>query len=504
MSAAQLSAPTTVFAELAVEAALAARICRTAHMPSGLLEWLSHTAAAPGGLELDRPRSGDPQVISAFNPKSGDYGYGVLQSPSDPQLVAALDEILGPSSTGAPKPQQRQARSAAQWLAIACRYSTEQSSHLHLAIGPQLLAASLLPLYRCLATGDLCEGLRQTQLRLRETLCLLAVCQEVGPALVELLDSPNARLDSPHVVLSREFNLSLPHVAHLLDEINGEVNTECQLAGGQFSLAAIERLQSFDIRRSHLTTLAWAAPELLWNLAGKLTSENAELKLPYSQTDTHLPWNQLPWNQIVDHWHSMLLLLNRPLLPDPAADSDGSSPSPKVVISEIPTHKEPSFVDLIRHQIGICRCKDRALSLVSLVVMPEDTTLSSATSNNVLNVWQQKLVSWLADQPQVVEPHAFVTGEGELLLCILDLERNETTALLRHGLVEVLTGQHFDDSRGNLLAQVDAPARYHAGIASTSSPGAHFSPEQLIDPAMRCLSAARQHGKASIKSIEVY
>ncbi|MCA9182494.1 MAG: hypothetical protein KDA51_13605, partial [Planctomycetales bacterium] len=81
---------------------------------------------------------------------------------------------------------------------------------------------------------------------------------------------------------------------------------------------------------------------------------------------------------------------------------------------------------------------------------------------------------------------------------------NETTALVRHGLVEVLTGQHVDAVRGNVLAKVNVPARYHAGIASTSSPGAGFSPEQRIEPASRCLTAASVRGKASIKSIEVY
>lgn len=471
MSAAQLSAPNTIFAELALEAALAARVYRTARVPGGLLEWLARSADAPCGLETDLPGS------------------------DDPQLIAALDEIIGPLKTKAPKSQQRQARCDAQWLAAACRYSAEQSSHMHLAIGPRLLAASLLPLYRCLATGDLCEGLRQTQRYLRETLCLLVVCQEVGPALVELLDPLNTRLDSPHVVLSREFNLSLPHIAQLL----GEVTTQCDLADGQFSQAAIDRLQSFDASRSHLNTPAWAAPELLWKLAGELTSENSELSLPRSWTDI-----RMPWNQVVDHWHKMLHLMNSPLLPDPASDSHGNSPPPKVVISEILTHNDPILVNVIRRQVGKCRSEERAISLVSLVVLPEDTSQGFANSNNSLNVWQQKLVRWLVDQPQVVEPHAFLTGEGELLLCILDLERNETTALLRHGLVEVLTGGHFDDSQGNLLAQVDTPARYHAGIASTSSPGAHFLPEQLIDPAMRCLSAARRHGRASIKSIEVY
>lgn len=559
MSAAQHSAPPSAIANLALEAAVAARVLRTARLPTGLLQWLTHPASARLGPAAD------------------------IQYLCDAQLTAVLNEIIGPLSTRPPKSQQRQARFAAQWLAVACRHCTERSSRLQLSIGPRLLAASLLPLYRCLATGDLCEGLRQTQMRLAESLSLLALCDEIGPALVDVLgtqsttNSPASPSVSPDEVLCRQFSLRLPFIAQLLSELDADFD----LTVGKFTSAACDRLQSFDASQAHSDTPAWAAPELLWKLAGELTSENLELKLPRSWIDT-----PLPWNQIVDHWHRMRLLLsNQPLsnpVPSNQADSvdeesaltavheiaalipsngpvPGNRPArgsehvpssvsdsvpatsasatsshatqghsetqshspasgsshqptsavrawtpPRVLISEILTHSDPSFVNVIRRQIGKCRAEDRALSLVSLVVLPEDANHRFAVYDNGLNLWQQKLVGWLSDHPQVIEPHAFLTSDSELLLCILDLERNETTALLRHGLIEVLTGRRFDHSQGNLLAEVDAPARYHAGIASASSPGARFLPEQLIDPAIRCLSAARRHGKASIKSIEVY
>lgn len=546
MPAAQLSVPTHALADLALEAAVAARVLRAARVPAELLQWLACPADAQPGPAAD------------------------IQHLCDPQLAAALDEIVFPLSARPSKSPQRHARFAAQWLAVACRCCAEQSSRIQLAIGTRLLAASLLPLYRCLATDDLNEGLRQTQLRLSEMLGLLTLCQEVGPELVAMLGTYNARWDSPQLLLAKHFNLSLPRLAQLL----GETTSGFDFSDGQFSPTASERLQRFEAAQSHSHTPAWAAPDTLWKLAGELASEKTELKLPRSWIDS-----PLPWNQIVDHWQRMLRLLSSRTLPAPASsgsDADtvddtntlatfpgnadlitasrssvdstlsisaaaskpqltsaGNAPHsciefeprthpgssldqpaaaddgrkaipPKFVISEIVTHDDPSFVNVIRRQIGKCRSEDRAISLVSLVVLPEDPNHRFAVYDNGLNLWQQKLVGWLAEHPQVAEPHAFLTADGELLLCILDLERNEATALLRHALVEVLTGQHFDDSRGNLLAEVDAPARYHAGIASTRSPGARFLPEQLIEPAIRCLSAARRHGKASIKSIEVY
>ena len=199
--------------------------------------------------------------------------------------------------------------------------------------------------------------------------------------------------------------------------------------------------------------------------------------------------------------HSGSLPLETPAVPAPTV---AEPVLPKVLIAEIRSHNDPIFVNVIRRQIGKCRAEDRAVSLVSMVVLPEDENDRHEIHENGLTLWQQKMVNWLADHPQVIEPHAFLTSDGELLLCLLDLERNETTSLVRHGLVEVLTGRHIDESQGNMLAKVNVPARYHAGIASTSSPGARFSPEQLIEPTIRCLSAASRHGKASIKSIEVY
>ncbi|MCA9134634.1 MAG: hypothetical protein KDA45_15810, partial [Planctomycetales bacterium] len=199
-----------------------------------------------------------------------------------------------------------------------------------------------------------------------------------------------------------------------------------------------------------------------------------------------------------------------PAAPWPATAAALPGPTtlnPKVLIAEIHTHNDPVFVNVVRRQIAVCRSEARALSLACIVVRPEDEADRLAlcgSRDNGLALWQQKMVQWLAEHPQVVEPYAFLTTEGELVLCLLDLERSETTSLLRHGLLEVLLGRPVDDDSGTSLAKVSLPARYHAGIATSSSPGASLSPQQLIEAAVRCLTAARSLGKGSMKSIEVY
>lgn len=514
-----------------------------------------------------------------------------------------MNEILAPMLADARQRELKETRHAARWLAAICRSTADHFERLNLGTGPRILAASFLPLYRSLATSQLSEGLRESRLRLSETLTLLALCDEIGDDLVQLLDPLNRAMESPTTVLSKQFDIDLTCLAQIVREQLANFDTFQR----QFSADGIEQLARFERKQAHSKTTEWAAPELLWKLAGELISQNSELVLPRTWIET-----PVPWNSIADHWNKLSLMLcgkaagqsqpndmavtntfgrnvatkarnpsasashsdeaialatlneltsmlnsqaptqqrsatARPMSfvlgeapeivdseemavshlasemladePSVVARTDQSTAQsnreamvssgapvviPKVLIAEVRTHNDPVFVKVISRQIAKCRNEERAISLVSMIVQPEDSNDHHDIRENGLALWQQRLVNWLADHPQVVEPHAFLTCEGELLLCLLDLERNETTTLVRNGLVEVLTGKRVDESDGSVLAKVNVPARYHAGIASTSAPGSGFTAEQLIEPAVRCLSAASRHGKASIKSIEVF
>ena len=482
---------------LGIEAALAARIIRTTPLPRELWLWLT---------TAQRAAANTPHYVDA-------------------RLTALVHEIFEPLVAQAPPAERQESHATAQWLAVACRAIADHYTAVGLGTGPRLLAASLLPLYRCLATRTLAEGLAASRQRLAESLAVLALCHEVGSDLVQLLDPLNRRRDAPQVILSTHFDIDLS----LLAQTIGQAVTAFDPASGQFTAAGISRLFRLDPQPPACPLADWAAPDLLWRLSGELISQNSEMLLPRAWIET-----AVPWHSITDHWQRLSLRLARGPSGDPASDTSTDAapntgpqnltpppqpplaaephmPAPaaadtaaRVLIAEVRSHNDPVFVNVIRRQIAKCRSDDRAVSLASIVVQPEDGNDHHEVHENGLLLWQQRLVNWLAEHPQVVEPHAFLTSAGELLLCLLDLERNETTSLIRFGLVEVLTGKPVDERDGNCLAKVHVPARYHAGIASTSSPGAGFSAEQLIGPAMRCLAAASLHGKASIKSIEVY
>src|SRR5690606_22007343 len=99
-----------------------------------------------------------------------------------------------------------------------CCTAKEHADQLQLGIGLRLIAASLLPLYRSLATGQLSEGLNESRLRLSELLTLLALCHEIGHDLCRLLDPLNRRLEAPNKILALHFKLDLISVARVIRE----------------------------------------------------------------------------------------------------------------------------------------------------------------------------------------------------------------------------------------------------------------------------------------------
>ena len=175
---------------------------------------------------------------------------------------------------------------------------------------------------------------------------------------------------------------------------------------------------------------------------------------------------------------------------------------PKIIIAEVRSHNDPAFVAVVRRQLALCRSEERSMSLLAVRVSPDGEEGNMPTLQSLgLASWQQKLVNWLSDHPEIHDPYAFLSNEGELILSLMDIERNTATLILRQGLTEVLSGGSNDQAA---LSRASIPALYHSGIGSVTSPTANFEPEQLIESTYRCLDAATRQGKASIKSIEVF
>ncbi|MBX3423298.1 MAG: hypothetical protein KF752_17200 [Pirellulaceae bacterium] len=178
---------------------------------------------------------------------------------------------------------------------------------------------------------------------------------------------------------------------------------------------------------------------------------------------------------------------------------------PKLLVGQVNGLDDPAFVTVVRRQVSICRSESRSVCLALILVLADNESENESLLEpqaNGLSRWQQKLAHWLSEQPDVQQPLAFLTGTSQLALIALDSDRNQMTQVLRQGLIQVLAGAK--KVAANDLSHVPIPARFHIGIASASTPGPNFDPQQLINSADRCLGVAQRLGKASIKSIEVF
>ena len=520
---------------------------------------------------------------------------------AEPCGLPMLIGFVEPLATDAHQ-HQRQALSDNLWhVSSLMTVVAERGRGNGRACHERMLAATLLPLYRGLACGQLEEITRVMRLHLAETLTLVALTQELGEAFEQLLHLGLTREQLPHDLTRNHLDIDLGRLSKLLMTCAVHQLGDCSAD----QHAIMELPINCDQRP------AWGEPLILWRLAGQLLSDRADFVIPRDWID--IP---VPWQQVSDHWRALQEELYRPLAsnvrrsptdqysaasldsqchaiasaplePSPPASSpatdtsttqantgtvdlggeqaptaitpQGSTatsdapglptslaleldiassvaslvhtaqssrpcdddnhtalpadratalepPIHQLAIAEVHSHNDPIFVAEVRRHLAICRSEDRTVSLLAIRVQPEESA-SNATWQSSAPVgcatWQQQLINWLFVHPEVHQPQAFASREGELILCLLDIERNTATAILRQGIEESLSSLVSRES-STASSCVATPVQYHSGIASVSSPVAGLSPEQFIAAVYRCMAAAQRHGKACIKSIEVF
>lgn len=518
---------------LTPHAALATRIVRSGLVPPTYAVWLAapHRAQQP------------PQELS------------------HDAVAESMAKLLRPVGSDTAPHLPHDMLLTARWCAAIVSHVAQSFTRTSVGLGPQLIAACLLPLYRCLATGNLGEGIQFTRLRLAEALALAAVCELLGEDLSKELEAAGREGSDPGETLKLFCDLELSLLRQSIAVAARDVDEQ----RGDVPQRGIEELCQLDAAEAPVTP-DWACNSLLWNLAGELTSCRAELVLPRAWIDT-----PVPWRSISEHWQQLDKLLfglqadrgstgitasdhqapvcdsawqsghgyddrGSPVFADstgvtnekntlptsieavnPNSSSlqraghcnpvcgtetaDGRQTS-KVMIAHIHSHSDPVFVSAIGRQLASCRSDNRVFSLVTLVVqggVPQRPVSSSSLA--ALPSWAPRLLNRLAEHPHAIAPSAFVTTAGELILSLVDLERHEATRLVRDGLAATLHGRR-EEADG--MPHNPPPLWYHVGIASIDSPRPGLAPEQVVESMLRCLSAASCNGRDTIKSIEVF
>lgn len=390
---------------------------------------------------------------------------------------------------------------SAGWFSYALFSLDSELKRQKIDAGQRILASTLLPLYRCLATGRFSEGLEQSRFVFSQAFTLVGLIDELGEDLHELVQRTAQLNAPPNEILRNQLEVDLPFAAALLRDCFAQYDSTDQI----FSETALELLINAQPEDYKDQVPHWADESDLWRLAGELLVPKGNLVMPRSWTDT-----SVPWASVNTHWEKVSQTLaaghSDQLAEVPVKETpksvEADATAPLILIAEIRTANDPVFVSAVRRQLTNCRANDIAYALAMIDVKPENEDDFHSVCGNRddgLALWQNKLVNWLSLHPDVQHPRAYVTSEGELILTVAGLDRTEVTTLLRDGLDEVLSEGNAAD-----LAKAHSPARYHVGISASTGVGAGLTPDRMVEPAIRCLTAASRLGNASIKSIEVF
>lgn len=492
------------------EAALASRLMRNSAIPVELFRWLAapqRTMLVPSpDVKLD-----ERQAANTVDPKLDIHPFEPDLAGETHRLMACIDDLIQPMRESATKWEKEQTVEAAFALAHLSQCIFEHCDQLHLEFTERLLATCWLPLYRSIATGELADGFEQSRFRFTETLCLLGLCDELGNEIRDLLEFSRSKDLSPHTSVVEQLSVDLVAQGFLVRGIAAGLDIDSR----SLNTEAREFLKNacpIDVRRGSEQIPDWAHPEALWHLAGEFLSSNKCMFLPRSWIE-----DAIPWSSIAEHWEKLWKLLNpSQTSADDVSQADADKPTaftnrkeelvlPKVLIAEINTPNDPAFVKLTKRQLATGRSEGRCVCLASTIVVPDNAKSRKAlcgSRKSGIRPWQQKLVDVFADHPDLEDPYAFITSEGELLLCMLDIERVDVTNLIRKSMEMIFEKANATIAGASVLHQ--PPARYYSGVASVSSPNAGMAPEQLIEAACRCLSAASSQSSTLIKSIEVF
>jgi len=256
-----------VEAFLSNEKALALRLVRTQSSPHDFWLWLSGLSATP----LDN--------VAMW---------------VDSNVCSSIKAIIDPNLTDADLHERSQANEADAWIAAILGFVNKRALELKLNCGQTMMAASLLPLYRSLATRKLPEALEQTRHRLAEMLVLVGITQELGEDFLSLLHLRGAPIASPYSILKSALKFDLVSAGSLSRRVARAYDP-----GADFFDPAVLNQPTSDSKGAN-REVPWSEPQLLWKIAGELTAKKADIVLPRQWADI-----AIPWTAISDHWNAL-------------------------------------------------------------------------------------------------------------------------------------------------------------------------------------------------------
>jgi hypothetical protein len=246
-----------------------------------------------------------------------------------------------------------------------------------------------------------------------------------------------------------------------------------------------------------------------WQLANQLNSGSVHLHVP-----TNLVVGKVSWQRIREHWNQLNASFRSGTMPaiqssalptSQISPNTGQHKPTEIVVEragddviEIRSSGDPMLAENLGIQLEVCRDEGRSLTL-AVFQRVGDSKQAAISSSHGFENWHHSLLELIGNSVQGASSRGFFTAAGELALVFEDLERSEATLAMR-GLIDKV-----EASQQPLNKFVETKKLgIVCGLACVETPSKRFRIEQLIEASWRCLSAAKNQGAGTVKSIEAY
>ncbi|GAB5405633.1 MAG: hypothetical protein Aurels2KO_38640 [Aureliella sp.] len=262
--------------KLPAEVALVSRIIHEEAVQSDLFNWLR-------------------------NPKHGGkcpHSAGVL--------AIAIEELIGPIARDADDWLSNELKHASVWYGFAIERYVHKGCP---AVAKRQVLTALLPLYRCLATGELSQSFSISRHRLAEIHFIAAMQEVLGQALTDLLETSSSSNESPDATIVSQLDLDLGQATSILMDVCSRSIKSADLSETYSWLA---KVQTDDFEHD---IVSWAEAPLLWRLAGEVIDKKPNTVLPRSWADV-----PVPWPSVTNHWRRIEAEIDRLLAGESPSD----------------------------------------------------------------------------------------------------------------------------------------------------------------------------------------
>ncbi len=367
--------------------------------------------------------------------------------------------------------------------------------------GERLQLAAILPIFLNADAADIGPYIAKSTQLAAEASVFLELNDVLDHELFTLINTNTYKPLHPEAVIKLTFDFKLSLVASVTPENSAEIDERTRQA--------------------------------YWMIAEQVVAGATHLHVP-----SNLDVGKIAWPRVREHWQQLnSILLSDPIESKPTGTAMGtanrslSTTPPSASASnaklesttfakkateveasidtsslsnqdfiEIRSSNDPRLAETLAIQLDECRDNATAMGLAVFQRVGAESCLQNRNGQaGPIQPWHAAVLDCVQRATTGLTSRGFLSDCGDLALVFEHLDRNDLTNLIRNVLEDVAqtaqpSSRLVEASKIGLVA----------GIACVESPSKRFKIDQLIEASWRCLTAAKNQGLGSVKSIEVY